>query len=312
MYEGIVRTVNLYVNFYQMKPKVIVILGPTASGKSALAVRLAKKINGEIISADSRQVYRGLNIGSGKITRKEMLGVPHYLLDVASPRRQFSVAEYKKLADKAIRDILNNGRTPIICGGTGLYIDTLLGSISIPDVPPNKKLRARLEVKSKKELYTILEKLDPKKAQIIDKDNPVRLVRAIEIATALGNVPETMKASHYDVIKVGLLVPQETLAKKIHQRLLARLKQGMIAEVKNLHKNGVSWKRLEALGLEYRYIAFYLQGKMTRVVAITKLETEIRRYAKRQMKWFKRDKEIWWIDPKDTKQIYKTIKRFLK
>lgn len=280
------------------KPKIIVVLGQTATGKSDFAVQLAKKEGGEIISADSRQVYKGMDLGTGKITRKEMLGVPHYLLDVASPKKVFSVSDFKKLADKKIGDIFARGKTPIICGGTGFYIDAVVDGVMLPEVAPNIKLRKILEKKSAEKLLEILKELDPGRAKNIDVKNKVRLIRAIEIAKALGKVPKVKSQTKYEVLKIGLTLPDETLKDKIKTRLLARIKKGMLREIKKLHEGGVSWKRMEMLGLEYRYGALYLQGKLTKQEMIEKLNTEIWHYAKRQKTWFKRDKNIVWIDPR--------------
>ncbi len=270
------------------KPKIIVVLGPTASGKSALAVKLAKKFNGEIISADSRQVYKGLDIGAGKITRREMQGVPHHLLDVASPKKVFTVQDFKNLGEKAIEEILAKGKVPIICGGTGFYIQALVENQALPDVPPNKKLRAELGGKTPEELFEILKKLDARRAESIDRKNPRRLIRAIEIAEALGKVPEIKTEPKYNVSYFNTDMPDEILKKRIHNRLLGRMKQGMVAEAKNLHADGLSWKRMEALGLEYKYLAYYLQKKMTKEAMLEKLEMEIWHYAKRQRTWFKK------------------------
>lgn len=277
-----------------MKPKVIVVCGPTATGKSDYAVKLAKKIDGEIISADSRQVYKDLNIGTGKITKREMSGVAHYLLDVASPKRQFSVARYKKLGEHAIRDILKRGKTPIICGGTGFYIDTLLG-LELPEVKPNLALRKELSDVSLQKLFEKLKKIDPDRAKTIDKKNKVRLIRALEIAHSLGKVPKIKKQKLYGVEWIGLSFQSEALKKRIHDRLLKRIKLGMIREAQKLHTEGLSFRRMEALGLEYKYLAYYLQKKLTKQQMIAQLETAIWHYAKRQMTWFKRNKEIKWI-----------------
>ncbi|MDQ5971125.1 MAG: tRNA dimethylallyltransferase, partial [Patescibacteria group bacterium] len=171
------------------KPKIIVILGQTSTGKSDFAVQMAKEIGGEIISADSRQVYKGLDLGTGKITKKEMRGIPHHLLDVANPKKTFTVSDYKKITEKKISEISKNSKVPILCGGTGFYIDAIVSGQIFPEVPPNKLLRKELENKSKEELFKILKKLDKNRAETIDKDNPVRLIRAIEIAEALGSVP---------------------------------------------------------------------------------------------------------------------------
>ncbi len=270
--------------------KIIVVCGPTATGKSDYAVELAKKNNGEIISADSRQVYRGFDIGSGKITKREMKGVPHHLLDVASPKRTFSAAQYKKLADKAIKDILKRGKTPIICGGTGFYIDAVVYDHTFPKVKPNKTLRKQLSRLSPRELFEKLQTLDPDRAQEIDSNNSVRLIRAIEIATALGKVPLRQaqgKQGKYDVEWIYLDFPDEVLKNRIHIRLFARIR-GIVAEVKRLHAQGVSWKRLESFGLEYRYFALYLQGKLSKAEMLTQLEFAIWHYAKRQRTWFKK------------------------
>lgn len=298
--------------------KVIVILGQTATGKSDFAVEIAKIISGEIISADSRQVYKGMNIGTGKITKKEMRGVPHYLLDVIYPKKVFSVSLFQKEANKKIKEIIKKNGIPIVCGGTGLYIESIINGNIFPEVPPNKKLREVLVSKTKEELFEILKKLDNGRAENIDKNNPVRLIRAIEIAQALGNVPTPKQGLgvNFDVLKIGLALPDEILKKRIKNRLLSRIKKGMIKEVKNLHdKEKVSWKRLESFGLEYRHVAYFLQGNITKEEMIEKLNTEIWHYAKRQKTWFKRDKNIIWINPtknKDKGLALKEVRKFLK
>lgn len=294
------------------KQKIIVVLGPTATGKSALAVELAKKFDGEVISADSRQVYKGLNIGTGKITRKEMQSVPHHLLDVANPKRRFTIVEYQKLARQKIADILSHGRIPIICGGTGFYISAVVDGVVLPDVPPDEKLRTRLKTKTPETLLNMLLKLDSHRAREIDPHNSRRLIRAIEIARALGRVPAVRTTSPYDPLFVGLTLPPAELKNKILIRLLNRIKEGMLAEAKRLHKAGLSWKRMEELGLEYRYLALHLQNKMPKEETTQKLSTEIWRYAKRQLTWFKRDNRTKWFSPQDTKHIELNVKTFLK
>lgn len=268
--------------------KVIVVCGPTATGKSDHAVILAKKLNGEIISADSRQVYTGLDIGSGKITKKEMKGVPHYMLDITSPKRAYSVSKYQKAANKIIKDIITRGKIPIIVGGSGLYIDAIIYDTDFPKVKPNAKLRTSLAFLSTEELAQKLQKLDPRRFELIDKKNPVRLIRAIEIATELGAVPETKRQKKYEVEWIYLDFPDEILRERIHVRLLKRIKQGMIAEVQRLIEEGVSLKRLHALGLEYKYVALYIEGKLTKQEMTEQLETAIWQYAKRQRTWFKK------------------------
>ena len=283
------------MNSKNSKQKIVVILGPTATGKSDFAVELAKKINGEIISADSRQVYIGLDIGSGKITKKEMKGVPHHLLDVTNPKKVFSVADYKKLADKKIEEIISRGKIPIIVGGTGFYIDSVINDSQLPEVKPNKNLRKELEKLSTGELFKILKKLDPRRAKEIDAKNPVRLIRAIEIAKELGKVPKLKTNPKYDTITIGLDFPDNELKERIEKRLISRFKNGMLDEAKKLHSQGLSFKRMEQLGLEYRYMAKFLQGKITEKEMVEKLNLEIWKYAKRQRTWFKRDKNIIWV-----------------
>jgi tRNA dimethylallyltransferase len=307
------------------RPKVIVICGQTSTGKSDFAVTLAKKINGEIVSADSRQVYTGLDIGSGKITKKEMQGVPHHMLDVANPKKVFTVSQYKKLADKKIKEIIKNKDVPIICGGTGFYIDAIINDTVFPEVAPNTKLRKELENKTATELFNILKKLDSTRAQNIDSKNPVRLIRAIEIATALGSVPlASPTCEKYDVFKIGLRLPDELLKERIYKRIIKRIKIGMIDEVRDLHDKGLSWARMGDLGLEYRYISQYLQENkengsrpsqmLRRAKMIDKLNKETWQYAKRQKTWFKKYKETIWINPlnkNEVKDAFAKVKGFL-
>ena len=266
-------------------PKVFVVLGQTATGKSALAIKIAKKINGEIISADSRQVYKGLDIGTGKISKKDQKGVPHHMLDIANPKKKFTVAEYKKLAENKIEEIIARGKTPIICGGTGFYIDAITKGIIFPEVPPNEKLRKKLISLSAITLFNTLKKIDPIRAKSIDQKNKVRIIRAIEIAKALGRVPPITEAiPPYKFIKIGLYLPPDKLKKKVEKRVEKMFQDGLLDEIKNLKRARVSDKRLQELGFEYY--------KPTP----EKVIKETLKYAKRQMQWFKRDKEIKWFD----------------
>lgn len=295
-----------------MKPKLLVILGPTATGKSDLAVRLAKLHHGEVISADSRQVYTGLDIGASKITKKEMRGVPHHLLSVVSPKKVFSVSEWRDYTERTITDILSRGKLPIICGGTGFYIQSIVDGLILPEVPPNPILRKQIENKPAVELFSMLKKLDPERAQTIESQNPVRLIRAIEIATAIGKVPDLKKQkSKYDILQIGLVLPEEELKEKIHERTVVRIKKGMVAEGTRLHDSDLSWKRMHSLGLEYRFLAEYLQKKISKSELIENIEKGNYDYARRQMTWFKRDKEIKWHHPKETKKIEKEVLDFL-
>lgn len=292
-------------------PKLLIVCGPTATGKSDLAVELALAFNGEVISADSRQVYKGLDIGAGKITAKEMKGIPHHLLDVIDPKKTYTVERFRTDGKKAIDEILGRGKFPIICGGTGFYIDALVFDEEFPAVPPNPKLRAALAKKTPAALMKMIAKLDPKRAKSLDTHNKVRIIRAIEIAKALGEVPKVKRKTRYETLCIGLTTDRETLRKRIHDRLLKRIDAGMIGEIKKLRKKGVSWKRLHSFGLEYRHVALFLQKKVTKEEMLERLEIEIAQFAKRQMTWFKRNEKIEWFDPKDTKKVLKRAKEFL-
>jgi tRNA dimethylallyltransferase len=295
-----------------IKPKIIIVSGPTASGKSDLAVQIAKKYKGEIISADSRQVYKDLNIGTGKITKKEMFDIKHHLLDIENPKNKFTAENFRELGEKAIEKIIEDKKIPIICGGTGFYIEALISRENFPNVPPNEKLRKELEKKSLDELLKILETLDKRRFENIDKQNKRRIIRAIEIAKVLGKVPETnLNDSKYEALWIGTTWPDEILKERIHTRLLKRLKMGMLNEAKKLHTKGLSWKRMEELGLEYRYMARHLQGEISKEEMISELEKEIWHYAKRQMTWFKRNQKINWFKPTEIKKINDLVKKFL-
>lgn len=294
------------------RPNSIVIVGPTAVGKTALSIDLAQAVGGEVVSADSRQVYRGLDIGSGKVTTEEMRGVPHHLLDVCDPREVFSAANYVHLGRKAVEDILARGNVPLIVGGTGFYIDALLGRVSLADVPENTTLRTRLKEKTLEELQKTLQRLDPVRFDTIDTHNPVRLIRAIEIATALGTHPTPTQETLYNTLWLGLTIPQDALHTNIETRLHARLDAGMLEEAAHLHNGGLSYERMITLGLEYRFMALHLRGDISYDNMREQLKSEIIKYAKRQMTWFKRNKAIHWIAPTDTDTASNLAKQFLE
>ena len=297
------------------KAKVLVILGPTSSGKTALSIELAKKYGGEIVSADSRQVYRGMNLGTGKVTIEEMQNVPHHMLDVENPKKVYSVSDYVLGARACVDDIHAQGKLPIICGGTAFYIDAVLGKAQLPDVPPNPTLRKKLEPKSAPELFQMLAKLDPARAKNIDPHNPVRLVRAIEIAKALGKVPPLKKTdSPYGVLQIGLDMPDEILKGRITLRLNERLKMGMLDEGRALHQKGLSFRRMRQLGLEYGAMADLLTHKVSREAFEMTLANDIWQYAKRQRVWWKRDKTIIWFDSSKKSTLQKSasiVRKFL-
>ncbi|MBU1557880.1 tRNA (adenosine(37)-N6)-dimethylallyltransferase MiaA [Patescibacteria group bacterium] len=318
-----------------MANKIIVIVGQTSSGKTDLSVELAKKFNGEVISADSRQVYKGLDVGSGKVTKNEMKGIPHYLLDITSPNRAFSINQFKNKADKAIKDILKRGKIPIIAGGTGFYIQAIVDNIVLPEVKPNLKLRKELEAlipkktksqkisvykKNKeealKELVKRLRKLDPRRLEEIDQKNPRRLIRAIEIATELGRVPKLESPAvgqlgGYEFLQIGIEVDKGVLGERIEKRFRKRVRTGIVAEAKRLHEKGMSWKRMNEIGLAHKYIAKYLKGEISKENMIENSIIEEKKYAKRQKTWFKRDKRIVWFKYEEQKGIEKEIRDFL-
>lgn len=277
------------------RTRLIVIVGPTTAGKSELAVRLARRWNGEVISADSRQVYRDLDIGTGKISRRGMRGVPHHLLGVADPRRQFSVIEFQRLAHRAIRDIAGRGKLPILVGGTGFWVDAVAHDLALPNIPPDPKLRKRLGKKRPIELLPMLRRLDPERAKRIEPENPRRIIRAIEIASALGRVPQLEKRSPYRALWIGLKPPQPILRRKITAFAVRILRRGLARETETLLRRGASRSRLAEFGFEYRATLAYLAGRISRSELRARLIRDLRAYARRQMAWFRRNPGIRWV-----------------
>ena len=304
------------------RQKIVVIVGPTASGKSDLSIFLARKFGGEIISADSRQVYRSMDIGTGKVTKKEQRSIKHHLLDVANPKKTFTVSDFKKLSEKSVKKILDKNKIPFIVGGTGFYVDALIKDLALPEVPPDKKLRTKLEKRTAKSLYEKLKKLDGRRAKVVDPQNKRRLIRALEIIKATGKpVPPLKESPKYEVSYIGIKPPKDTLEKRIKLRLEKRLRQGMIKEVNNLLRSGVSRKRLYEFGLEYRQISEYLASEKFKVKSAKnfkkseyyqKLLQEIVRYSKRQMTWFKRNKEICWLIPSKAEGVQKEAEKLIQ
>ncbi len=298
----------------QNLPPVLVFTGATATGKSGLAVELALQYNGEVISADSRQVYRGLDLGTEKITAEEKRGVPHYLLDIAEPQEQITAAVWKEQAEKAITEIRSRGKLPIVAGGTGLYIRILTENITPPEVEPRPQRRQELEQLTVQELGSLLSQLDPRRYKEIEKGNKRRLIRAIEIAETLGRVPthEELKGEpRYRFLKIGLDLPGPELQEKISNRLLKTLEKGMIKEAQQLHRNGLTLSRMEELGLEYRYLARYLRNELSKEELKDELPWAVWRYAKRQKSWFRKEPDIIWFRPEQLAKIKEKINQFL-
>lgn len=277
--------------------KLIVILGPTASGKSDLAVKLAKRFNGEIVSADSRQIYQEMDIGTAKPNKKQMSGVSHHLIDVVKPNQGFTLAQYKKLAVKIIKDIQERGRLPFLVGGTGLYIQAVVDNLKIPPVKPNKKIRKRLAELTNQELFSQLEKLDPLTAAAIDRHNKRRLIRALEVCLVTKNPFSKQREKGqplFNICQIGLKINKEVLNKKIAQRVEKMTQTGLVREVKKIIQNYSLY--LPAMsGIGYQEISQYLQDKITLEKAKELIKQHTRQYARRQMTWFKKDKRIHWI-----------------
>lgn len=250
-----------------------------------------------------------MDVGTGKVTKKERGSVKHHLLDVANPKKVFTVSDFKQLAQKALNEIVSHNKLPIIVGGTGFYIDALVRDMALPEVPPNKKLRAQFDKLTAKKLYKKLKKLDPRRAKTIDAKNKRRLIRALEIIiTTSKPVPRyTFHAPSFKILWLG--IRPKDLNIKIKKRLDARLKQGMVSEVKNLIKKGVSKKRLYDFGLEYRWVAKYLAGEVSKQEMRDGLLQDIIKYSKRQMTWFKRNKDIFWV--KNGREAERLVRKFL-
>ena len=301
--------------------KLIVIAGPTASGKSDLAIELAHRLNGEIISAESRQVYRGMDIGTGKVLRDPESasengyisgGIRHHLIDIAEPNEAYNISDFLQDADHALTDIRARGKQPLVCGGTHFWIQALLEGTNFPAVPPDPVLRDRLSTKTADELYALLEIQDPTRAATIDRKNPIRLIRALEIVATLGTVPsitqhEPSTTENHSTILV-LNPPKDVLRERIRIRLLNRFASGMIEEVEGLHGQGIDWERLESFGLEYRFIAKLLRGSIDQETMRIELEHAIWHYARRQLSWLRRWERqgttlTWISDPKETMSI---------
>ena len=275
------------------KQKLICVVGTNASGKSGLGVQLAKKYGGEIISADSRQVFAGLDLGSGKITPEEMQGVPHHLLDVRQPNEFFSMADFQALAYEAIDGITARGNLPFIVGGTGLYVDCVADGYVLSGDAPDLEYRAHLETFTTPELYEKLIAIMPETD--VDPKNRNRVMRLLERIHA-GDDLTPRKEPRYDVLKLGVTWPRPVLCERIDERLERRMNEGMVEEVRRLMDNGATPEFLDKLGLEYRYLYRYLAGIMSREDALEELARKIKAFAKRQMIWFRKDKSIIWLD----------------
>ena len=301
------------------KPKVYVICGPTASGKTALSIELAKKIGGEIVSCDSMQIYKEMNIGTAKPTIQEMQGIKHYMIDIIPPDERYSVADYKKQAKQAIREIINNGKIPIIVGGTGLYVDSLIYEIEYQDIEFDEQYRNELEKREKlegiKSLYKEAKKIDPQALEKISENDKKRIMRILEIYHATGkNKTEQEKKSRekeveFDYKVYAISWDREILYDRINRRVDIMIQQGLIEEVEKIYKK---YKKFPTAmqGLGYKEVVQYLENKITKEEMIEKIKMETRRYAKRQLTWFRKNKQTIWLNGKD--EIQNNIKIILE
>jgi len=286
------------------KPKLIVILGPTASGKTRLAVELAREFNGEIVSADSRQVYRGMDVGTGK-DLEEYGEIKYHMIDVVEPMEEFSLAKYKQMAEATINDIIERGKLPFLVGGSGLYLQAVVDDYDLSNIGSDNDLRQELEALTIEDLMKKLEALNQgfaTKVNESDRKNKRRLIRYIELQTKkVGTISSKVQEPKYDCLLLGLNPDRESVLVKIYKRLIVRLEnEDMVAEIDGLHTRGVTWQRLRDFGLEYRYISEYLQEKMDYETMVERLNIAIRQFAKKQLTWFRRwEKQgriILWID----------------
>ena len=287
------------------KPKVIVICGPTASGKTSLSIELAKKINGEIISCDSMQIYKDMNIGTAKVTEEEMQGIQHYLIDFVSPDVRYSVANYKNDAEKAIETIIDKGKIPIIVGGTGLYLDSLIYGIEYPEIKFDEEYRKRLEKEADEKglefLYNKAKEIDEQAMQKISPNDKKRIIRVLEIYHATGKnkteqeIESRKKEVKYDYKIFAINMDREKLYERINIRVDKMIENGLIEEVEDLQKKYNHFPTAMQ-GLGYKEVVEYLQNQITRDEMIEKIKQESRRYAKRQLTWFRKNKQTIWLD----------------
>ncbi|MEO8261186.1 MAG: tRNA (adenosine(37)-N6)-dimethylallyltransferase MiaA [Pseudolysinimonas sp.] len=280
-------------------PKLIVVLGTNASGKSALGVELARELGGEVISADSRQVFRGFDLSAGKVTPLEARGIPHHLIDIVDIVDRFSLNDWLVRAKQTIDRLDSEGKVPLVVGGTALYLDALVRGYLLTEVEPDIALRSRLESAPTSEVVSLLESLDPSAMDHIDRHNRPRLVRAIEQARAGVSYADSHRLEpSYNATLLGVTHPPDVLRSRIHERLMARIEAGMIGEVEEALADGVPIERLHQLGLEYRYLALHVMGDIpTEADLVRELEKAIYRYSRRQMSFFRRFPNVHWLDP---------------
>ncbi|MAZ30375.1 tRNA (adenosine(37)-N6)-dimethylallyltransferase MiaA [bacterium] len=294
------------------KQKVLVIVGATASGKTGLAVELAKQFDGEVISADSRQVYRKLNIGTAKVTKEEMQGVPHHFIDVVDISDVYTAADFVRDGRAAIADITARGKLPIIAGGTFFYVDLLLGRLSMPEVAPNPTLRGKLEKMSTEDLHAELRERDSARAATIDPNNKRRLIRALEIVAAIGHVPAIPTEELYDTLWLGTERSKDDLRERITKRANSWLHGGFKDEVAWLLAQDCTPERLAEFGFEYTIGAAWVQGELTNEQFVEQFLAKNWQYAKRQLTWLQKNDEVNWLQPDTVGAAQKLVTNWLE
>ena len=289
-----------------MKPKVVVIVGPTASGKTAISIELAKKINGEIISSDSMQIYKDMDIGTAKVTKEEMQGIKHYLIDCVLPSKRYTVSDFKKDAEEAIEEILSKGKVPIVVGGTGLYVNSLIYGIEYQDMKFDEEYREKMMEKAKtpeglEQLWLEANNIDPEAMKIISKNDKKRIIRVLEIYKATGKtkteqeILSRAKEIKYDYKVFGINMDRQKLYERINKRVDIMINQGLVQEVRNL-LNKYDEFPTAMQGLGYKEVKEYFDGNLTYEEMVDKIKQESRRYAKRQFTWFRANKATIWLD----------------
>ncbi|MBU1019326.1 MAG: tRNA (adenosine(37)-N6)-dimethylallyltransferase MiaA [Patescibacteria group bacterium] len=290
------------------KPPLIIVLGPTASGKTGLSIALAQKFNGEIISADSRQIYRGMDVGTDKISAKDAQGIKHYMIDIKSPDQTFTMADFQRESTYSIKEILNKGKIPFLVGGTGLYINAIAENYQLNNAPPDTSLRAELEKELEKQgaehMHKMLSELDPLSASKIHPNNHRYLIRALEINLKTKQTKSNSKGeSKYEIFKIGINWPREELYERINSRVDEQIDRGILNEIKTLLDQGYSRNLPAMSGLGYKEFFPYLDGEKPLEECLEDLKQATRNYAKRQITWFGRDDTIYWISPREAEEV---------
>ena len=307
-----------------MQNKIIAVAGPTASGKTALAVEIAKVVGGEIVSCDSMQIYKDLSIGTAKPDAEEMQGIPHHMIDFVEPQRRYSVADFVDDARACIDDILARGKVPVVAGGTGLYMDSVLNNISFADFDSDPDFREEMQkladAEGKEAVHSLLQKADPEAAEKIHPNNVRRVIRALEVCRVTGKTftqvnLESVRDAVYDALIIGIDRDREKLYERINLRVDIMLEKGLLTEVRDLYGKGIGADTTAMQAIGYKELVRYLEGRCTYDEAVEKIKMESRRYAKRQLTWFRRNPDILWFNADEDgyyEKVFEKCFTFLK